>query len=295
MSRHVIRAVGFDKMQFGQGKSKVSEKNFEIAKEQIPKLNNDGDVLVEALWVSVDPYLMSTLPSMNNQPVVSGQIVKVIESKNKEYPIGTILLGHFGWYDYNIINKEQLKQSTVIPPKIIAKHKQDEKEEDVPDLSKVPLSHYVGAFGMPGRTAFYGLIDLGELKKGDKKQILVSGAAGAVGSIVGQIAKLYGPNCHVVGTAGSKEKIAWLKKKKIGFDEVLNYKDYKDVTSCQEALKKVLPNGIDIYFDNTGGIITDSVWDLVNNFAKVLICGQIAYYDAEHLPKIDPFFTQINL
>jgi len=124
-----------------------------------------------------------------------------------------------------------------------------------------------------------------------KKQILVSGAAGAVGSIVGQIAKLYGPNCHVVGTAGSKEKIAWLKK--IGFDEVLNYKDYKDVASCQDALKKALPNGIDIYFDNTGGIVTESVWDLVNNFAKVLVCGQIAYYDAQHVPKIDPFLHKL--
>jgi len=81
--------------------------------------------------------------------------------------------------------------------------------------------------------------------------------------------------------------------KKIGFDEVLNYKDYKDVASCQDALKKALPNGIDIYFDNTGGIVTESVWDLVNNFAKVLVCGQIAYYNVEQLPKIEPFLHKI--
>jgi len=88
-----------------------------------------------------------------------------------------------------------------------------------------------------------------------------------------------------------KKKIEWLKK--IGFDEVLNYQDYKDVKSCQDELKKLLPNGIDIYFDNTGGIITDSIWDLTNNFAKVLICGQINYYDMDYSPKIDPFLIKL--
>jgi len=165
------------------------------------------------------------------------------------------------------------------------------KKKNIPDLSKIPYSHYLGAFGMPGRTAYYGLIDLGGLKRDETKQILVSGAAGAVGSLVGQIAKLYAPKCRVIGTAGSDKKLEWLKQ--IGFDDVLNYKDYKDVESCQNALKKLLPNGIDIYFDNTGGVVTDSVWDLTNNFAKVLICGQIAYYDTEHIPKIEPFLHKL--
>jgi len=133
MSRQVIKVVGFDQAQ-NQGlvaKSKASEKNFEINKEPIPKLVQDGDVLVEPLWVSVDPYLRGRLSSWNNKSVVSGQVVRVIESKNKEYPVGTALLIYLSWSDHNVVSAQELKLATVIPPKIVNEQDNDDEKKKI--------------------------------------------------------------------------------------------------------------------------------------------------------------------
>jgi len=139
---------------------------------------------------------------------------------------------------------------------------------------------------MPGRTAYFGFLDPGKPKQGET--VVVSGAAGAVGSLVLQIAKLRG--CYVVAFAGSKEKVEWLEKE-LGADKALNYKDYKNAEEVKAALEHVCPKGIDIYFDNTGGIVTDAVFELINLRARVIICGQISQYSGGlDTPELGPRF-----
>ena len=189
----------------------------------------------------------------------SNQVAKILKSNDKNYRAGDYVLGHFNWQTKSIITAKRITSLIT------------QKEYD----SKLSLSHYVGSYGMPGATAWYGMISVGKLKHGEN--VLVSGAAGAVGSYAGQIAKLY--DCFVVGIAGSDDKIKWITNE-LGFDYGINYKSYNnDSKKLQQTLAKLFPNGIDVYFDNTGGFITESVWEILANKARVLICGQIAVYN----------------
>ncbi|XP_038047423.1 prostaglandin reductase 1-like isoform X2 [Patiria miniata] len=183
--------------------------------------------------------------------MIGEQIARVIESKNTEFPLGTNVLTHAGWVSHSVSDGKNL---TKIPPY----------------PKGVPLSLALGTLGMPGMTANYGLVDICAPKVGEV--VVVSGAAGAVGNAVGQIAKFKG--CKVIGFAGSEEKVTWLKE--LGFDEAFNYKTIKDLDA---TLKSVAPNGIDCYFDNVGGEFSNTVLNNMARLGRVACCGAISVYN----------------
>jgi len=235
---------------------------FETINESIPQLKN-GEILLKTLFVSVDPYLRGRMkdsksyiaPFKINEPILSGLVSEVIESKNENFSSGDIVAGMLKWSEYQVSNGKDLLKV---------------------NASVSPLSVYQGILGMPGLTAFLGLTKIGEPKKGET--VVVSGAAGAVGLLVGQIAKIKG--CHVVGVAGSDEKVNMLKSE-FGFDEAINYKTTENM---HEAIALACPNGVDVYFDNVGGKISDGVIFNINKFARIVICGAISTYNATRIP-----------
>ncbi len=239
-----------------------ADTTFKFTEEELPELQ-DGQVLLKALYISVDPYMRGRMsdaksyvpPYKLNEPIAGGIIAEVTESRNAKLPQGSVVLGNLPWQTYSISDGKGL---TMIDPKI------------------APLSYYLGILGMPGITAYCGLLFIGDPKPGET--VVVSGAAGAVGSVVGQIAKLKG--CRVIGIAGSDDKVAYLKQE-LGFDDAINYKSTSDMRS---ALKAACPDGVDVYFDNVGGEISDAVYSLLNNFARIAVCGQIALYNATTPP-----------
>jgi NADPH-dependent curcumin reductase CurA len=195
--------------------------------------------------------------------VMIGEIVgKVIESHHPEFKEGEIIAGYLGWQEYAVSDGKGLRKV---------------------DPTLAPISTALGVLGMPGMTAYFGLLDLGKPQPGET--VFVSGAAGAVGSIVGQIAKIKG--CRVVGSAGDDTKIDFLIKE-LGFDAAFNY---KTVSDYYEKLKELCPNGIDIYFDNVGGPLTDAVFRWINVKARIVICGQIHDYNLEK-PELGPRFLR---
>ncbi|WP_166384996.1 NADP-dependent oxidoreductase [Polaribacter sp. 11A2H] len=255
-----------------QGKPTTS--NFEFVSEDIELVIKDGEILLEAAYVSVDPYLRgrmsdakSYIPSFElNKPVHSGVIAKVIASKNENFKEGDYVSGMLNWQTQQVSNGDGLLKV---------------------DGSKAPLSTYLGILGMTGLTAYLGLNEIGKPKAGET--IVVSGAAGAVGSVVGQIAKILGLN--VIGIAGTDDKIAMLKTK-FGFDAGINYNTSKDINA---DIKALAPNGVDIYFDNVGGPISDAVLFNINRFARMIICGAISVYNNTELPKsasVQPFLIK---
>lgn len=225
----------------------------------------DGQVLVKALYVSVDPYLRGRMYSAKaGDAQVSGVVAEVVESRNDKFPKGTIVHGYLPWARYSLSTGADLR---------------------VVDPSLAPVSTANSVLGMPGMTAYFGLLSVGELK--DKENVVVSGAAGAVGSLVVQIAKLKG--CHVVGIVGSKDKADYVTKE-LGADVAINYKDFPDQKTISEELKKACPNGVDVYFDNVGGYVSDAVYDHINNFARVALCGQISSYNELDKQVLGPRF-----
>jgi NADPH-dependent curcumin reductase CurA len=184
-----------------------------------------------------------------------GVVGEVVESEHDGYDAGDLVTGEGAWADYATLHGDAVASV---------------------DPSVAPPETYLGALGMPGRTAYFGLLEVGEPKPGDT--VVVSGAAGAVGSVVGQIAKKNG--CRVVGFAGSDEKTAWLTDD-LGFDAAINYKATDD---HRAALESAAPDGVDVYFDNVGGPITDAVFANLNLDARVAVCGQIAHYNDEEVP-----------
>ncbi|KAA5821404.1 NADP-dependent oxidoreductase [Algibacter amylolyticus] len=255
-----------------QGKPTVS--NFEFVTEDSELTISEGEILLEAAYVSVDPYLRGRMsdaksyipPFELNKPVHSGVVAKVIASKNKNFKEGDYVSGMLNWSTQQISNGEGLNKV---------------------DGSKAPLSTYLGVLGMTGLTAYLGLNEIGKPQAGET--IVVSGAAGAVGSVVGQIAKILGLN--VIGIAGTDEKIDMLKDK-FGFDAGINYNTSKDINA---DLEKLAPNGVDIYFDNVGGPISDAVLFNINRFARIIICGAISVYNETELPtslSVQPFLVK---
>ena len=228
----------------------------------------EGEVLVRTIYLSVDPYMRGRMnegasyaPGVQLGEVMTGGIVgEVTTSRNPDFQVGEIVVGTLGWQAYAISDGSDLRR---VDPGI------------------APISTALGVLGMPGMTAYLGLSEIGKPKSGET--VFVSGAAGAVGSLVGQIAKIKG--CRVVGSAGSDQKIDYVVNE-LGFDAAFNYKTTADYG---EKLAELCPDGIDVYFDNVGGEITDAVFPLINIKARVIICGQISQYNLE-APEHGPRF-----
>ncbi len=234
----------------------VQESDFKIVESDIPK-PGPGQVLVKNLFLSLDPYMrgrMNAGPSYAanvaiGQVMVGGTAGEIIESNNPTFKPGDSVAGYFGWQQYGVSNGAELQKV---------------------DAKAVPLSAYLGAVGMPGLTAWWGLLDIGAPKEGET--VVVSAAAGAVGSIVGQIAKLKG--CRAVGIAGGKEKCE-LVVKEFGFDACVDYKG----GNLAKDLRAAAPKGIDIYFENVGGVVLETVALQLNPFARIPLCGLISQYN----------------
>lgn len=216
-----------------------------------------GEVLLKTLYVSVDPYMRGRMsdrksyvaPFEVGKPMVGGIISEVIDPNGMSLSKGDIVLGNLDWRTYQTANVEAIRKV---------------------DTSLAPMSAYLGILGMTGLTAYFGLLDIGQPQPGET--VVVSGAAGAVGSVVGQIAKIKG--ARAVGIAGSEEKKRYLLDT-LGFDAVVNYKD----GNFKAQLKDACPNGVDVYFDNVGGEVSDAVLNLINHGARIPLCGQISLYN----------------
>jgi len=230
--------------------------DFELVEEEMPELK-DGEFMYRSLYISVDPYQRPYTDRIPVPCTMIGSSVAVVEkSKNPEYPEGAEIVVYGGWVQRAVCNPKNLNAS-LGPPWVYPK---------VPGLTP---SMMLGVCGMPGATAYFGLLDICEPKAGET--VVVSGAAGAVGSLVGQIAKIKG--CKVIGFAGTDEKVAWLKE--IGYDYAYNYKK----TSVDEALKESATQGVDCYFDNVGGNMSAAILMAMNKRGRVSVCGSICNYN----------------
>lgn len=236
--------------------------NFEFVEIDKPTVS-EGQVLLKTKYVSVDPYLRGRMrdeksyidPFQLDKPIQSGIIAEVVESTNSDFKIGDYVNGMLEWKQFQTHDGKGLQKV---------------------DSSKAPLSAYLGILGLTGITAYVGLLKIGEPKKGET--VLVSGASGAVGSVVGQLAKIKG--CKVVGVAGSDEKIELLLDT-FGFDKGINYKKTEDI---RKAIKETCPDGVDVYFDNVGGEILDAAMANMNRFGRVINCGAISLYNKTEQP-----------
>ncbi|XP_056156386.1 prostaglandin reductase 1-like [Lampris incognitus] len=238
------------------------ESDFELRLEQLPE-PRDGEVLLEAVFLSVDPYMrpFSRVRMNEGEVMIGAQVAKVIQSNNPAFPVGSHVVGRCGWRTHTVCD------GTGLTP-IMADWPQD-----------VPMSLALGAIGMPGLTALYGIEEVLRLQAGET--LLVNAAAGAVGSVVGQIAKIKG--CKVVGSAGSDAKVAFLKE--LGFDEAFNY---KSVGSLEEALKKASVEGYDCYFENVGGPFSSMALQQMKDFGRIAVCGSISVYN-DTTPQTGPY------
>jgi prostaglandin reductase 1 len=235
--------------------------DLEIVEETLPPLK-DGEFLCEAQWLSVDPYMRPYTAKLPlGITMIGAQVAKVVETKNTEYAVGDLVLGPCGWTTHTISSGTSDKTSQVV--------KLD------PAIHSSP-STALGVLGMPGATAYFGFLNICNPKEGET--LVVNGAAGAVGSLVGQIAKIKG--CRVVGFAGSDKKVEYLKS--LGFDAALNY---KTVESLDSAIKQACPNGVDLFFDNVGGDFFTVVVSNMNEFGRVSICGAISQYNTTGVPQ----------
>jgi len=244
--------------------------DFRIEELEVPQ-PKDGEVLVLTLYLSVDPYMRSRMnegksyvPPFELNGVITGGVVgEVVESRSPVFQPGDIVTGYLGWQVYQVARSEDLRK---VDPKL------------------APVTTALGILGMPGLTAYFGLLDIGKPKADET--VVVSGAAGAVGTTVCQIAKIKG--CRVVGIAGSDEKNEYLEHE-LWVDKTINYKTEPDIRG---ALKTACPAGVDIYFDNVGGHISDAVMTLISKHARTVICGQMSLYNSEKPdvgPRVQPY------
>ena len=222
-----------------------------------------GEVLMQGMYYSVDPYMRgrmnegkSYVPQFElNKAIEGGVLATVLESKSDLFKTGDVVLGALPWSE-----------------KMIASDKNLQKIESTVES----VTYYLGILGMTGLTAYFGLMHIGKPEAG--QTIVVSGAAGAVGIVVGQIAKIHG--ARVIGIAGSDEKATMLKEE-FGYDDVINYKTTTDIN---KAIADLCPNGVDVYFDNVGGSISDAVIQNLNFHARIVLCGQISLYNSTEIP-----------
>src|SRR6266446_5020513 len=233
----------------------VTEDNFRLEAAPVPQ-PKDGEVLVKNLWLSLDPYMRGRMNDAKSyaakqeldQVMIGGTVGEVVESKNPKFAAGDKVLGMFGWQQYGLSNGAGLNKI---------------------DASRVPMQAFLGVLGMPGVTAWIGLLEHCQPKAGET--VVVSAASGAVGSVVGQIAKIKG--CRAVGIAGGSAKCDYVVKE-LGFDACVDYKAGK----LKDDLKAAVPNGIDCYFENVGGEILDAALARMNAFSRIAVCGLISQY-----------------
>ncbi len=246
--------------------------NFKLVSSETPALQ-EGQVLVQHHYLSLDPYMRGRMNDSKSyaaaQPLGEvmggGTTGVVIESRHAKFAVGDAVVGMGGWQQYSVVDGNALGALRKV------------------DTTHIPSSAYLGAVGMPGVTAWYGLMKICEPKAG--QTIAVSAASGAVGSVVGQLAKAKG--CRVVGFAGGADKCKYVVDE-LGFDACIDYKAYPDAKALYAALKEVTPDGIDGYFENVGGVILDVVLSRMNAFGRIALCGMIAGYNGAPVPISQP-------
>ncbi len=234
--------------------------DFRLEQRAVPQLQH-GEFLVRVIYLSLDPYMRGRISDAKSyaasvqigEVIVGGGVGRVVASENSRFKVGDTVVGsNFGWQQYAVSTGEGV---TKVNPQL------------------APISTAVGVLGMPGLTAYFGLLDVGQPKPGET--VVVSAASGAVGAVVGQIAKIGG--CRVVGIVGSDEKAAYIREE-LGFDVAINYRTTKNLT---QALAEACPQGIDVYFENVGGEILDAVLRNLRVRARIAVCGMISEYNLE--------------
>ena len=252
--------------------------NFKLVTSDTPPLK-DGEVLVKHHYLSLDPYMRGrmndaksyTAPQPLGQVMQGGTVGEVVESRSPKFAKGDKVVGMGGWQEYSVVQADQQGMLKKV------------------DTTHVPLSHYLGAVGMPGVTAWYGLVEIIAPKAGET--VVVSAASGAVGSALGVLAKVRG--CRAVGVAGGSDKCRYVIEE-LGFDDCIDYKQHRDAQSLAKALKTACPNGIDGYFENVGGLVMDAVMLRLNAHARIALCGMIAGYDGQPVPMSYPQLLLTN-
>ena len=252
--------------------------NFRLVSAETPALQ-DNQVLVRHHFLSLDPYMRGRMnesksyaqPQPLGEPMIGGTVGEVLESRHPKFKPGDKVVGMGGWQEYSVVDGNA--------PGMLRKV----------DTTHVPLSYYLGAVGMPGVTAWYGLVKIIAPKAGET--VVVSAASGAVGSAYGALAKARG--CRVVGIAGGPDKCRYLTDE-LGFDAAIDYRAHPDLKTMSQALKAACPQGIDGYFENVGGYILDAVLLRTNAFARIAVCGMIAGYDGAPLPLQNPALILVN-
>lgn len=266
MTNYINRAIVLNHRPEGE----IREGNLILQESPVREVN-DGEVLAQTLWLSLDPYMRPRLNDAKGymDPVGIGEVIvgevvaRVVESRSPKFEVGDLVTCYAGWQEY-----------TVFPGDAPMVYK-------LPDIENVPLQTYLGVAGMPGRTGYCGLMYVGKPKAGET--VVVSAASGPVGTVVGQTAKLEG--CRVVGVAGGPEKCRFVVEE-LGFDACVDYK----AGNLEGDLKAACPDGIDIYFENVGGAVTRAVAPLLNPGARVPVCGYVSAYNATDMATVETPF-----
>ncbi|MBW8847729.1 MAG: NADP-dependent oxidoreductase [Burkholderiales bacterium] len=259
-------------------KGEVTPDNFRLVEAALAPLA-DGQVRVRNHYLSLDPYMRGRMNDSKSyaasQPLdevmIGGTVGEVVESKNVNFAVGDKVVGMGGWQEYQTVDGTQRGVLNKV------------------DTTHIPLSAYLGSVGMPGVTAWYGLMKIINVKAGET--VVVSAASGAVGSVVGQLAKARG--ARAVGLAGGADKCRYVVEE-LGFDACIDYKQHADLKSLSAALKAECPNGIDGYFENVGGMILDAVLLRANAFSRIAMCGMISGYDGQPIPMAAPQLILVN-
>jgi NADPH-dependent curcumin reductase CurA len=249
----------------------ATTEHFTMVAQEVPALA-EGQVLVQHRYLSLDPYMRGRMndaksyaaPQALNEVMIGGTAGEVVESKHPSFAAGDQVVGMGGWQEYSVVDGGARTLRKV-------------------DTSRIPLPAYLGVVGMPGVTAWYGLLKICEPKPGNT--ITVSAASGAVGSVVGQLAKANG--CRAIGFAGGPDKCRYVTDE-LGFDACIDYKAHGDPKALYLALKAVTPDGVDGHFENVGGPVLDAVLSRLNDFSRIALCGMISGYDNEPIPIRNP-------
>ncbi|WP_196777383.1 NADP-dependent oxidoreductase [Candidatus Nitrosocosmicus hydrocola] len=256
----------------------VDVKDFKIVVVDVPELKEEGEFLVRNIWMSIDPFLRIYMVKGKNRAlspfeldrvIDGGCIGQIVESKSQKFKVGEYVKANFGWREYWRSKENDVEKDAI--SKI--------------DSSIAPLQNFLGMLGITGLTAYVGLFKIGNLRE-NQETIFVSSAAGGVGSIVCQLAKIKG--CQVIGSCGSDEKARYLLEE-IGIDHGINYKKLA-VGNISSELSRVCPNGIDIYFDNVGGEHLEAAIDNMNIFGRIVLCGTTSQYNdvAQSTSSVEP-------
>jgi len=252
--------------------------NFKLVTSNTPALQQ-GQVLVSHHYLSLDPYMRGRMndaksyaaPQALGQTMGGGTVGEVVESNNTKFAVGDKVVGMGGWQQYSVVDADQLGALRKV------------------DTTHIPLSAYLGAVGMPGVTAWYGLVKIISPVAG--QTMVVSAATGAVGSAFAALSKARG--CRTVGIAGGPAKCKYAVEE-LGFDACIDYKLHQNATSLSKALKDACPAGIDGYFENVGGMVLDAVLSRMNAFGRIAVCGMIAGYNGAPLPLSYPALILMN-